>query len=30
MPLAAFVSKYINMRFDPAGLTYDADVRIAQ
>jgi ribonucleoside-diphosphate reductase alpha chain len=30
VPLEAFVSKYINMRFDPAGLTDDADVRIAQ
>ena len=30
VPLEAFVSKYINMRFDPAGLTDDADVRMAQ
>jgi ribonucleoside-diphosphate reductase alpha chain len=30
VPLEAFVSKYINMRFDPAGMTDDADVRIAQ
>jgi len=29
VPLEAFVSKYTNMRFDPAGLTDDADVRIA-
>ena len=30
VPLEAFVSKYINMRFDPAGLTDDADIRMAQ
>ncbi len=30
VPLEAFVSKYINMRFDPAGMTDDADVRMAQ
>ena len=30
VPLQAFVSKYINMRFDPAGMTDDADIRIAQ
>jgi ribonucleoside-diphosphate reductase alpha chain len=30
VPLEAFVSKYINMRFDPAGMTDDADIRIAQ
>ena len=30
VPLEAFVSKYINMRFEPAGMTDDADVRIAQ
>ena len=30
VPLDAFVSKYINMRFDPAGLTDDPDVRMAQ
>ena len=29
MPLEAFVSKFTNMRFDPAGMTDDADVRIA-
>ncbi len=30
VPLEAFVSKYINMRFDPAGMTDDDDIRIAQ
>jgi ribonucleoside-diphosphate reductase alpha chain len=30
VPLEAFLSKYINMRFDPAGMTDDADIRIAQ
>src|SRR4051812_50100212 len=30
VPLEAFVSKYINMRFDPAGMTDDPDVRMAQ
>ena len=30
VPLEAFVSKYVNMRFDPAGMTDDDDVRIAQ
>jgi ribonucleoside-diphosphate reductase alpha chain len=30
VPLDAFVSKFINMRFDPAGLTDDPDVRLAQ
>ncbi len=30
VPLEAFVSKYINMRFDPAGMTDDPDIRIAQ
>jgi ribonucleoside-diphosphate reductase alpha chain len=30
VPLEAFVSKYINMRFDPAGMTDDRDVRMAQ
>jgi ribonucleoside-diphosphate reductase alpha chain len=30
VPLEAFVSKYINMRFEPAGMTDDADIRIAQ
>ena len=30
VPLEAFVSKFVNMRFDPAGLTDDQDVRMAQ
>ena len=30
VPLEAFVSKYTNMRFMPAGLTDDVDIRIAQ
>jgi ribonucleoside-diphosphate reductase alpha chain len=30
VPLEAFVSKYVNMRFDPAGMTDDPDVRMAQ
>ncbi len=30
VPLEAFVAKYINMRFDPAGMTDDPDVRMAQ
>jgi ribonucleotide reductase alpha subunit len=30
VPLDAFVAKYINMRFDPAGMTDDPDVRMAQ
>jgi ribonucleoside-diphosphate reductase alpha chain len=30
VPLEAYVSKFVNMRFDPAGLTDDADVRMAQ
>jgi ribonucleoside-diphosphate reductase alpha chain len=29
VPLETFVSKYINMRCDPAGMTDDADIRIA-
>jgi ribonucleoside-diphosphate reductase alpha chain len=29
VPLEAFVSKYTNMRFEPAGMTDDADIRIA-
>ena len=29
VPLEAFVSKFTNMRFDPAGMTDDPDVRIA-
>ena len=30
VPLDAYVSKFINMRFDPAGMTDDPDVRLAQ
>src|ERR687886_338308 len=30
VPLEAYVSKYVNMRFEPAGMTDDPDVRIAQ
>ncbi len=30
VPLEAFVSKFTNMRFEPAGLTDDADIRMAQ
>jgi ribonucleotide reductase alpha subunit len=30
VPLEAYVSKFINMRFDPAGMTDDPDVRMAQ
>jgi ribonucleoside-diphosphate reductase alpha chain len=30
VPLEAFVSKFVNMRFDPAGMTDDPDVRMAQ
>ena len=30
VPLDAFVSKFVNMRFDPAGMTDDPDIRIAQ
>ncbi|MDP9406627.1 MAG: vitamin B12-dependent ribonucleotide reductase [Actinomycetota bacterium] len=30
VPLEAYVSKFVNMRFEPAGLTDDPDVRIAQ
>ncbi|MCM3885377.1 vitamin B12-dependent ribonucleotide reductase [Frankia sp. R82] len=30
VPLEAYVSKFINMRFEPAGMTDDPDVRIAQ
>jgi len=29
VPLEAFVSKFTNMRFDPAGMTDDPDIRIA-
>ncbi len=30
VPLETYVSKFINMRFDPAGMTDDPDVRMAQ
>jgi len=30
VPLEAYVSKFVNMRFDPAGLTDDPDIRMAQ
>jgi ribonucleoside-diphosphate reductase alpha chain len=30
VPLETFVSKFTNLRFEPAGLTDDADVRMAQ
>jgi ribonucleoside-diphosphate reductase alpha chain len=30
VPLEAFVSKFVNMRFEPAGMTDDPDIRIAQ
>jgi ribonucleoside-diphosphate reductase alpha chain len=30
VPLEQYVKKFVNMRFDPAGLTDDADVRMAQ
>ncbi len=30
VPLDAFVSKFVNMRFEPAGMTDDPDIRIAQ
>src|SRR5271170_7466395 len=29
VPLATYVRKYTNMRFEPAGITDDADLRIA-
>jgi len=29
VPLSTFVRKFINMRFEPAGMTDDADIRIA-
>ena len=29
MPLETYVSKFVNMRFEPAGMTDDPDVRIA-
>jgi ribonucleoside-diphosphate reductase alpha chain len=30
VPLETYVAKFTNMRFDPAGMTDDADIRIAQ
>ena len=30
VPLETYVKKFVNMRFDPAGLTDDQDVRMAQ
>src|SRR5205807_3518800 len=30
VPLETYVSKFTNMRFDPAGLTDDPDIRMAQ
>src|ERR671939_445605 len=30
VPLETYVAKFINMRFDPAGLTDDSDIRMAQ
>ena len=30
VPLEAFVSKFVNMRFEPAGMTDDPDIRMAQ
>ena len=30
VPLETFVSKFVNMRFEPAGMTDDPDVRMAQ
>ncbi len=30
VPLEAFVSKFVNMRFEPAGMTADPDIRMAQ
>jgi ribonucleoside-diphosphate reductase alpha chain len=30
VPLETYVAKFINMRFDPAGLTDDPDIRMAQ
>jgi ribonucleoside-diphosphate reductase alpha chain len=30
VPLETYVSKYVNMRFEPAGLTDDPDIRMAQ
>ncbi len=30
VPLEAFVTKFVNMRFEPAGLTDDPDIRMSQ
>ncbi len=30
VPLEAFVSKFVNMRFEPAGMTDDLDIRMSQ
>jgi hypothetical protein len=30
VPLETYVSKFTNMRFEPAGMTDDPDVRMAQ
>ncbi len=30
VPLEAFVNKFVNMRFEPAGMTDDPDIRMAQ
>src|ERR1700710_2105755 len=30
VPLETFVSKFVNMRFEPAGMTDDPDIRMAQ
>ncbi|MDR0956080.1 MAG: vitamin B12-dependent ribonucleotide reductase [Candidatus Nomurabacteria bacterium] len=30
VPLSTYVKKFVNMRFDPAGMTNDADIRFAQ
>jgi len=30
VPLETYISKFTNMRFEPAGLTDDPDVRMAQ
>ena len=30
VPLEAYIDKFLNMRFEPAGLTDDADIRMAQ
>ena len=30
VPLEAFVSKFVNMRFEPSGMTDDKDIRMAQ